>query len=484
MTKLKNSDDFINKILKKVTSISQDETNITPIEKVSKDVYRIMKEIADNRGRGNSLRVTDLCNPMQAFYDITKPNIQNPDELTRKFRYGKFIEGRVNVILSREEGYVPPQGNVNGTNVEMADVNGKIDFRIREKIIEFKTSEYDIPDKDVLFTKNPQDLEQLLLYILFTDRTNEEHTLLYLTGRHPNLKPREFRVKIKDKEKIISYFKSRHDKLKKAIETRNSQGLGKCRYFNATCKFKLEGLCNCDNEEDIDISEIKNNVFVELVEDGIGNKLANAQLIQNYEKSIGIWDILTPRKWLMKIKHPYDYDDWEDDDEYKYELRKEIEKELVEEGRLTKDRLSVDIPEIKDQLFLQILSGDPATNESHSEKYPILIRVQDDNPKNPLNYYYIAQIGLACALSNNNTGYVFVFYRNPEVGTLYKIKFSKLGDIKQEALNIINETVRSAKEKKFTPNSPFFNLPFCPKIVRINCNKCVFCKDFFDHVIS
>jgi hypothetical protein len=288
------------------------------------------------------------------------------------------------------------------------------------------------------------------------------------------LKPREFRVKIKDKEKIISYFKARHDKLKKAIETRNSQGLGKCRYFNATCKFKLEGLCNCDNEEDIDISEIKNNVFVELVEDGIGNKIANTQLIQNYEKSIGIWDIFTPIKWLMKIENPYDYDDWEDDDEYKYEIRKEIEKQLVEEGVLTKDRLSVDIPEIKDHLFLQIPSGDPATNESYSKKYPILIRVQDGNSNQPLNDYYKAQIGLACALSNNNTGFVFVFYRNHEVGTLYKIIFSKLGNIKQEALNIINETVRSAKEKKCT-----LSLPFCPKIVRDNCNKCVFCIDFF-----
>jgi hypothetical protein len=477
----KNPDYFIKEISQKANSKIPHETLNTELEEISKDVNKSMRKKAANNRRGDNFRVTDLCNPVQALYDINGPHILNPEILKTKFRYGKFIEGRVNIQLSKEEGYAGSQGYVDGRNCGMPDVKGKIDFRIKERIIEFKTSEYDIPDEDALFMENPQDLEQLLLYILFSERTNSEHTLLYLAGKYPDLVPREFRVKIKDREKIVSYFKLRYDKLKKAIDTENPQGLGKCRYFNATCKFKSNGLCNCDNEEVIDISEIKNNVFVKLAEGGIGSKIANAQIFENYQKSIGIWDIFTPRKWFMKIKNPYKYDEWEDDDEDKYELRKEIENKLVEEGKLIRDRLSIDISEIKDHLLLKVPTIDPSTNQMREEKHPILIRIQDDATANYRlsNDYYVAQIGLACALSNNNTGFVFLFYRNSDVGRLYEIKFSKLGNIKQEALGIIKKSIKSAQKNELDPS-----LPLCPEFVMNRCSNNCACKDASDHVPS
>jgi len=477
----RNSDNFIKEISEKCSSQTTDETSNTALEEVANKVNKSMGGKDANSGRGDNLRVIDLCNPMQAFYDINEPEIPNPEELKAKFGYGKFVEERVNIILSREKGYAIWQGKVDGRNYGMSDVKGKIDFRIKERIIEFKTSEYDIPNEDTLFAKNPQDLEQLLLYILFSGRTNDEHTLLYLTGSYPNLVPREFRVSIKKREKIESYFKSRYDKLKEANKSKNPKGLGKCRYFNATCKFRSNRKCNCDTEEDIDISELKNNIFVKLAEEGLGNKLTRAQLFENYEKSVGIWDIFTPRKWFMKLKNPLKYEEWEDDDEDKYELRKEIENELVEEEKLIRDRLSDDLPEIKDHLFLKVPTSDPATNQSREEEYPILIRVQDfvGLKYRQLNDYYIAQIGLACALSKNDTGYVFVFYRKSEVGILYKIKFSKLGNIRQEALEIIKRSIKSAEKNELDPS-----LPFCPEFVMNRCRDDCPCKDAFENTSS
>jgi len=434
-------DDYINEISEKVTHYKKNETLLTDFQREAKNVSDTMKNSQNNTQRGSNLRVTDLVNPIHAYYDIKNQKIENPIELDKKYNYGKFIEEKVRIILSSEPGYAGSQGYVDGSKVGMPDVKGKIDFRLDDTIIEFKTSEYDIPDVRQLINKNPQDLEQLLLYVLFTGRTKMDHILLYLTERYPNLVPRQFKVKIRDEEKLLSYFKARYENLKKAIEDNNPDGLGICRYYEGMCKFKVKQICKCDAESNINVGEMQESILLCPVSENIGDKIANENLFRKYDKSMALWDIFTPRKWVLKASNPYDYQEWDETGKDRYYLKKEIEHRFVDKGLLKYGNLSKDTPQVKDQLFYE-----PGT-EKEQEKYPFLVRVRDRVLTGKPTNVYLALLGLQCSLSNTNKGYIFVFASENNVGILYEISFEKLRNVRSKALKIIDNAIKSINKK-------------------------------------
>jgi len=434
-------DDYINEIYQKKTNYKKNETLLTDFQREAKDVSITMENSRKNTQRGSNLRVTDLINPIHAYYDIKNQKIENPIELDKKYNYGKFIEEKVRIILSREPGYAVSQGYVDGSKVGMPDVKGKIDFRLEDTIIEFKTSEYDIPDVGQLINKNPQDLEQLLLYVLFTGRTKMDHILLYLTGRYPNLVPRQFKVKIKDKEELLSYFKARYENLKKGIEDNNPDGLGRCRYYKGMCKFEDKQICKCDAESIIDIREMQESILLCPVSGDIGDKIANENLFGKYDKSMALWDIFTPRRWFLKTSNPYDYQEWDETGKNNYSIKNEIERRFVDKNLLKYGKLSHDTPQVKDQLLYE-----PGT-EKEQKKYPFLVKVRDCVLTGPLPKSYLAQLGLQCSLSNTNKGYIFVFASKDNVSILYEISFEKLGNVRSKALEIIENAIKSINKK-------------------------------------
>lgn len=448
-----------------VERTQQDETNNTHFETLAKAVVKEMEIQNNTSPRGKNLRVTDICNPMQYYYDIQTPNLLDPSDLQEKFDYGKFVETRVRNILSREKGFVVFQGNVDGSKCDMADVKGKIDFRINDGIIEFKTSEYDIPDTNTLYSRNPQDLEQLLLYALFTERSNREHFLLYLTGRYPSLTPREFKIKITNRDKLIQYFKERRDRIANAVVTKNPEGLGRCRYFTPTCKFK--GVCNCNNENEIDLTVIKDNVRVTAVQGDLCDKLTKINFGQDYRNTFGLWDIFSPRRWILNNSQPFIYSEWAEDSKESYYLRRGIEAKFVDEGLLVNEPMSEELPEMKYGLFWINPGKNDANNESESKKYPFLVRVTDNTPRKSsyLNEAHTDQLGLACALGDTEIGYLFVFYRDSNASVLYKVKFNKLGKVKKMAEEIIMRSIKSLEGNKLNST-----LPFCPNFVKKTCS--------------
>ena len=466
----KNFAELSDEIFAEVSGIRRDETMNTRFETVSQNVHKESVRLKNNRQRGKNFRVTDLCNPMQAYYDIMNIVVKEPEELIRKFSYGNFAEMKARTILSKEEGFALSQGDVDGSKCGMKDVRGKIDFRIKKMIIEFKTSEYDIPDEETLFSRNPQDLEQLLLYILFTERSHSEHRLLYLIGRYPNAVARTFKVKIKDKDALIKYFGKRRDSLKKALDVKSPVGLGKCRYFTSLCKFNKNGICNCSSEIDMPTEKIKDSIFIKCVTGDIGDKFTGLPLMQNYEQSFNLWDIFSPRKWFLKNSNPFVYTEWDEDDREKYYLRGSIEREFVKQKLLIRQPLANDVPELRSGLFMQNNALQNESLGSKEEIYPFLVRVQDSTLLSGLNLnpFYKAQLGLACALNHNLTGYVFVFHKNSEVGVLFKVTFSKLGNIRERALNIVRSSIQSMKENKLNPD-----LPLCPDFMKTCYTNCL-----------
>ena len=296
--RFKSGDDLIAEIARRADRIEVVETYSREFEDTTRLGIEKLSSFNNNGGRGKNLRVTDVINPIFAYLDILEKPVKNPPELEVKFNYGRFIEGKVEAILRKEREFTVSQGNIDGSRYGMPDVRGRSDFRIGDRIIEFKTSEYDIASSETLTERNPQDLEQLLLYVLFTGREAQDHRLLYLIGRYPNLSAREFKVKIKNKEEILQYFQGRIQELKDAIASEDTSKLGRCRYYTSICKFKETGICHCDQKQPIDITSLLDNVYVARYSGDLEGIISERKI--SGEKAIGIWDLFAPRRWFSR----------------------------------------------------------------------------------------------------------------------------------------------------------------------------------------
>lgn len=467
-------DQFVKRICGKVESILTDESLVKDFEEIAIEAKGKLEKFENGRLRGQNFRVTDIVNPMQAYFDIKGPSLDNPPELKYKFAYGKFMENKVKNILSKDPKFIVSQGQVYGDSLGLNDVRGRIDFRLGNTLVEFKTSEEDIPNEETVFRDHPQDLEQLLLYILFTGRIQDEHRLLYLTGRHPNNNIRCFRVKIKDARKIVEYFIQRRDKLKEALRNSNYSGLGKCRYLSSFCKFEKNHMCSCTTESNIDIFAIRNNVFLKSVSGDLDTKISNH--IAEKETLLSFWNIFTPRRFFLRNVHPFEFlGDFEEEDLKNFQLRKEIEHALLNKGLIKRNTLNESYPKISEEYFSLAISTKTHTEKSKSKRSPIIIRVQDLNTWGGdyrLPPYYKAQLGLICSLAKHNIGYIFIFFKNSNAGILSKLKFNKLGEIRNTSAKLMKNMLKSIVGD-LDPSE----LPECPEFIRgKSCYKECICE--------
>ncbi|MGC8516026.1 MAG: hypothetical protein ACP5OC_07845 [Thermoplasmata archaeon] len=456
-----SADEFVLNIFGKVTRIVSNETEVSDLEKVSKAVTE--KNRATKNGRGSNLYVIDLVNPTHAFYDIINPSVPNPPDLQYKFNYGKFIEKKVARILSEDDRFVNEQGKVYGDHVGMPDVSGRIDFRIGDTLIEFKTSEQDVRNVDFLFSAKPHDLEQLLLYALFSKREKKDHRLLYFVGKHPNIKVRSFKVKIIEKDPIVSYFVQRRDSLREAIEKSDPSALGRCRYFDQLCKFKEGGICDCDGKEKIDTADLRKNVYIGETQNSWSGSIINS--LRENIKVIGFWDLFQPRRWVLNELNPLEYIENDDDQSLEnYWLRREIERKLLGEGIVVEHGIK-NIPGFSGSALLY------STRRGNYKKFPLLVRVSDTRSLYPNNYHK-AQIGAVCAAMNTEVGYIFHFFKNPQAGILWELSFNDLSGIRKALVKLIGEMVKLPRGDELRAV-----LPSCPDfLINRKCHGNCVCK--------
>ncbi len=456
-----SADELVRNICGKVTRMVPNETDVSDLEKVGKAITE--KTRAITTGRGNNLRVTDLVNPVQAYYDITNPSVPNPPDLQSRFNYGKFIERKVARVLSQDNRFVNEQGRVDGGYVGMPDVIGRIDFRMGDALIELKTSEQDVPDVSSLFSTKPQDLEQLLLYALFSKREKKDHRLLYLVGKHPNAKARSFKVKIMQEGPIVSYFIQRRELLREAIEKSDPSSLGRCRYFDQLCKFKEGEICDCNSKEKIDTTVLRNNVYIGETQDSWSGSIINS-LRENISVT-DFWDLFQPRRWVLDELNPLEYIGKDDGQSLEnYWLRKEIEKKLLDEGIVVERRIE-NLPGFSSSALLY------NSRRRNNKKVPLLVRVSDERARRP-NKYHKAQIGAICATMGADVGYIFHFFKNPQAGILWELSFNDLLDIKKVLVRLIDEMVRLPQGDELRKV-----LPSCPDfLIDKNCHGDCVCK--------
>jgi hypothetical protein len=443
------------RISNSILKIKQNESLVTHFERIAKEVT---KDYDKNNRKGrkpDSYRVTDLINPMQAYMDIKNPDLDDPKELKELFAYGNFVEQRVISLLKKdkENKFASNQGSVNGTVIGMSEVNGLIDARIGDSIVEIKSSEEDIASKEELITEHPQDLEQLLLYSLFASREGYYHYLIYVVGKHPSVHFRIFRVKITNKSKLVESFKNRLVGLKASLNNGKPTGLGKCRYFSKFCKFRKSGLCECQSEKELDISFISKSTYITLLDD----QDPFCQKFSSYGVSLSIrfWDLFQPRKWLLKQKNPFYYEYFEEDDYYK--LRKYLEDKIMGSDLGVKQHWSRN--KFINDTFL-----------TYKGK-PLLVRYPKGNSLDKLNESYRAQLGLIALSEGEDRGYIFSYYKDQEVGKLYEVVFSR----KEDDDRVLDSEIKQMVDIYFNASN-YSVLPVCPDFIQKNCGDGCYCK--------
>ena len=442
-------------IINTVDTRKQNESLVSNFEGLAKEVTEDYDKTGKKTRKPDSFRVTDLVNPMQAYMDIKNPDLVNPEELEGLFAYGIFVEQKVISLLKRNEGFASYQGSVNGKVIGMPEVKGLIDARIGDSIVEIKSSEKDLSSVEELFTRNPQDLEQLLLYSLFTNRERYYHYLLYVVGRHPKVTFRLFKVKITKSVKLVEYFKDRLANLKLSLNNEMPNGLGKCRYFEGPCKFRQSNLCGCEKEKEIDVVFIRDSTYIQLID----SQDEFPELFQSYGESLSTryWDLFQPRKWLLNQTNPFYYENWGDD---YYYLRRELEERLVRVADCDVKRRSSSNENINDS-FLAYKDD------------PLLVRLPKTiSATGTFNEWYLAQLGLRVITEKKKKGYIFVYYKDNKIGKLFEVTFKDRND----ALDAINRAIEQMKRTYFR-KSDSSKLPKCPEFVRDKCKGGCLCED-------
>lgn len=443
-------------ILMLKTSLKQNESLVSNLEILAKDVIKDHSK-SDRRGRRpGTFWVTDLVNPMHAYMAIKNPLIKDPEDLKKIFSHGNFVEQRMISILERDERFASYQGTVTGESINLPQVTGKIDARIGNSIVEIKSSLENVKGAEDIYSNHPQDLEQLLLYILFTNRQSSNHYLVYVTGKHPDTDTSVFKVKIKNKKKLSNYFNERFSKLKSSLANNDPSGLGKCRYFERKCKFEQYKTCKCESEDKISVNLLKMSTIMEPTDD----KDPVFKLVSSSVQStiIRFWDLFSPRKWLLKQDNPFYYE--EIDDEGYYHMRISLEQKLLKQSS---EYLK----------FSKKKSSKTDINESFItlNEEPLIVRFTRGKPQNYVNEWYLSQLGLIALSQGLKSGYVFTFYKDVNVGKLWEVKFDK-NRFDYYKVKTTIDRMNDALLKK----SDYQSLPLCPDFVQNNCGDGCYCK--------
>ncbi|MFG1519346.1 MAG: hypothetical protein AAE977_02540, partial [Thermoplasmataceae archaeon] len=107
--------------------------------------------------------VTDLVNPVYAYWE-RNVKVPTPFSTQKKLSYGKRIHRISRYWFEKLPGFQFSEASLAGGYVGIDNVSGRIDYFIENSVIEFKTKDTPIPDKNYVLTTFPQDLEQLLIY--------------------------------------------------------------------------------------------------------------------------------------------------------------------------------------------------------------------------------------------------------------------------------------------------------------------------------
>ena len=473
-------------IHKYVQRISQNESLCSLLEKT------MNQELIGKTFPSNYYYLTEITNPMGAYYARKHSDVKKPKELARRLSVGNHLHYIASFWFRNVDGFITDEATLDSIWVGIHGIRGRLDYRIGESIIEFKTKPKIPENENDIFTMFPQDLEQLLFYSVIHPHKPKVNYLVFMEDSKPYT-IRAFKVIIKDINPLKDIIKRRIDLLNKALHEGNPNILGRCRYHNSGCHFNQENICDCNTLDDIDMGLIEKNINLEY-DPLFTNKLNDAREKSGVSEtfSLSVYNIIAPRKYyiqeIMGIQSEYEeaYPGYKSclwqcinniKSEFKIGLNRGEVKELYDSKSDIRVRLS-------SQGIKLISSANPEGRIT-----PYILKVSREQNIDRTKYpheYYLAELGIMCSMYGIDKGLIFVVY--PELNKLvraFEVNFKNTNEIKKEVISRIDgaQKIKNIEDIRSLPPCPQFmnDKGKCPIMKECHSEKgsgCVYDKIF------
>jgi len=428
------------------------------------------------QGRPNYLWLKDLVNPQQAYWAHIGSTAIPSEALRSAFAFGDRMHDLAGRLLQRVPGFAGQEALLDGRAVGIPGVRGKIDFRLNESIVEFKTTSHTVDSGSQVWDSVPQDIEQLLFYAALWAYRPGQHLLVFHTS-NAGRPLRIFRVQISDHGAITTQLRARANSLNSAVEGRDPSRLKRCRYFAGECPPRQSGECTCVQLEDWDTSVLRRSCTLSRDEQLESQLEPIWATVRSEPRPLSSWDLAVPRRAYGRRTGAQDEEDWIPDDEG-WVWRALREADLLPGPLEGRPRTSLDrpIPFRASGFFLR-RPGSSARVETDPEperKQPALLRrwkrTTHPAPFNLKNQ--IMQLGVLCALSGSPTGVLIEECpAAPAAVVAYQVTFSGIADIStavRQRLAQISLAIESGNVQ---------SLPECPAwLDRSTCPGCL-CRE-------
>jgi len=449
-------------------------TGITYDESLSSLLKGVIDEQPEEPSPKNYYFITQLTNPAQTFFTRIYPDIERPPEITRKLARGKQLHNFAGIWFKNLPDFYADEGLLDGAWVDVPGVRGKIDHRIGDSLIEFKTKDNLPNTPEEIISTYPNDLEQIAFYSVIHPSSPKNNYLVFMQNSSP-YELKAFKIKIKDKGKIKSILHSRINLLNKAFETEDPSKLGKCRYYETGCQFSDNAVCSCAESEPLNTVPLQKSLEI-TYDDDFTKQLIQARLDSKIPDvfCLSTRDIIAPRKHYMEIisgfESTYHNDEME---EYKAGLWASLGSLKKRQGidLNSTERQSV----IQSQLDPRIRIGfrwlkmkSSVRKEGEVVPYIEKINLTDDIKisKSRPSQYHMAELGIICAMYGKNKGLIIRVYPNLEnIVQVYQITYKNQPEILRKVTSIIDLTEKAEKDEQL------LSLPPCPRYMNDN-GKC------------
>ena len=419
--------------------------------------------------------VTDLVNPARKYYEVKFPAVPEDAEVMEKFRHGNSIHEMMFNWIRHFAPQAVREEEVNGEMSGLPEIRGRIDFRIDNHIIEFKTTSHDINCESDVIKRNPQDLEQLIFYAALSGRSGEEHYLVYYEQDHEEVF-RAFTVRIRPTSDPMNFVRHRLGIMADSIRDSSPVNLGRCRYFEYGCKFSTNHVCSCSKFSPIDTSFLDHEVIIgrnRELEAKLEEGRMNTSVPEN--GSFSLWDLLIPRRTYLERKGLLEPDD-EAEPLIPDETLINVNNAVYDSG-IYRERREIRINDrsLGYVPMVSLLAVQDDGGEKHERIYPVLVRSYAFEPEklsgSRISPFYILRLAMICSLTGTNEGYLIIGFRNAgSMAKCFRVRFRELPVIRSRIMERI-------EEMEYSINSGITDhLPECPSFVQNNCGLTCLCR--------
>ena len=410
--------------------------------------------------------MTELTNPVEAFYLRQHPEFCTPPNLGRKLARGTQLHNLACYWFRELPDFIVDEGTLDGALVDIDGVRGRIDYLIGDSIIEFKSKDSNPETPEEVLQYYVNDLEQLVFYAAIHPQHPTDNYLVFMENVYP-YKLKAFKVNIEDMEGIQELLKSRIELFKNAIDSNDPSILGRCRYYELGCRFSGTDICSCNDFEPLDTTILCKSISLKYDEEYTKELEAiRGGAIDESINCYTTYDILLPRKYHMRtvrgIETLYHADSRKE--EYKtclgdtiHSFKKKFNAELTpEENEYVKGWKKDQRIKVGHRWLKIKKSGNP-----EGVKTPYIIKVSQIKyakyATNPSDYS-IAELGIICCIHERDNGLICTVYPNLDNRVqVYEVKFKGHKAVYKIVKNVISQIEDAEK------SDDILSLPECPK---------------------